>query len=237
MKTPLILGHRGAPHAAIENTRASFLAALAQGADGVELDVRLASCGTPIVCHDDTLQRWTGRATRVAKTSAWALSREDLGDQSSIITLSTALELLAHHFVNIEIKTDDGDPAALAHAVSRCMSNHHHVRQRVIVSSFDPRTLNALKRIAPSIARGLLIEPTPTAPNLSSSMLRAVQPQAIHPHWSAGPERIRQLKSSGFDVHVWTVDDPTLGDVLASSGATSLITNVPAAMIAHRQSA
>lgn len=237
MKTPLILGHRGAPLAAIENTRASFLAALAQGADGVELDVRLASCGTPIVCHDDTLLRWTGRSTRVAKSSAWALGREDLGGQSFIITLSSALDLLAHHFVNIEIKTDDGDPSALAHAVSRCVFNHHHVRQRIIVSSFDPRTLHTLKRIAPTIARGLLIEPTPTSPNLSSPMLRAVQPQAIHPHWSAGPERIRQLKSSGFDVHVWTVDDPALGQMLATCGVTSLITNVPHAMIAQRQSA
>ena len=37
-RTPLILGHRGAPKAAPENTLASFAAALAEGADGVELD-------------------------------------------------------------------------------------------------------------------------------------------------------------------------------------------------------
>ena len=61
---PLILGHRGAPYDAPENTLASFARALEQGADGVELDVRRARDGVPVIIHDETLDRTSGARLR-----------------------------------------------------------------------------------------------------------------------------------------------------------------------------
>src|SRR5262249_27028360 len=62
---PLVLGHRGARHAAPENTLRAFELALAEGADGIELDVRLDGDGRVIVLHDRTLERVTaGGETR-----------------------------------------------------------------------------------------------------------------------------------------------------------------------------
>ena len=52
---PFVLGHRGARHAAPENTLKAFDMAAAEGADGVELDVRLCQSGEVIVLHDPTL--------------------------------------------------------------------------------------------------------------------------------------------------------------------------------------
>jgi len=53
-----IIGHRGSPYTALENTARSFLHAAQAGADGVELDVFLLKCGTLVVFHgsgsDDT---------------------------------------------------------------------------------------------------------------------------------------------------------------------------------------
>src|SRR2546427_1676999 len=49
---PLIIGHRGASAVAPENTLAAFARAFADGADGIELDVRLARDGVPVVMHD-----------------------------------------------------------------------------------------------------------------------------------------------------------------------------------------
>ena len=51
---PFVLGHRGARHAAPENTLAAFDLAMTEGADGVELDVRLDGDGRVIVLHDPT---------------------------------------------------------------------------------------------------------------------------------------------------------------------------------------
>ena len=53
------IAHRGLHDAAkgrIENTAPAFEAALAKGY-GIECDVRPAACGTPMVFHDDTLER------------------------------------------------------------------------------------------------------------------------------------------------------------------------------------
>src|SRR4051794_36499575 len=48
----LVLGHRGASAARPENTLAAFATALADGADGVELDVRRTLDGVLVVHHD-----------------------------------------------------------------------------------------------------------------------------------------------------------------------------------------
>src|SRR5215211_2975476 len=68
---PLILGHRGAPRGAPENTLRAFRLALEEGADGVELDVQPSADGVPVVLHDDTLDRTTDATGDVA-TLSWA---------------------------------------------------------------------------------------------------------------------------------------------------------------------
>ncbi|MDL1951300.1 glycerophosphodiester phosphodiesterase, partial [Acidobacteria bacterium ACD] len=52
-----VIGHRGSPRKALENTLASFDLAEADGADGVELDVRLTLDGEAVVLHDPELVR------------------------------------------------------------------------------------------------------------------------------------------------------------------------------------
>lgn len=70
-----ILGHRGARLVAPENTLAAFHAALAQGADGVELDVRQTSDGVLVCFHDSGLGRTTnGRGPLRERTLAELLA-------------------------------------------------------------------------------------------------------------------------------------------------------------------
>ncbi|MFN8007102.1 MAG: glycerophosphodiester phosphodiesterase [Terriglobia bacterium] len=54
---PLVVGHRGAPAYALENTLASFQQAVAMGADMLELDVRESRDGKFLVIHDRDLRR------------------------------------------------------------------------------------------------------------------------------------------------------------------------------------
>ena len=49
---PLRIAHRGMPRRLRENTLPSFAAALAAGADGIELDVHATSDGVVVVHHD-----------------------------------------------------------------------------------------------------------------------------------------------------------------------------------------
>lgn len=62
-----VIAHRGASHAAPENTVAAFRLAHEMGADWFELDCTLTRDGEVVVIHDDTLDRTTGGSGRVAE--------------------------------------------------------------------------------------------------------------------------------------------------------------------------
>ena len=72
-----IVGHRGNPAYAPENTMESVRQALAGGAECVELDVRLSADGVPVVMHDPTLDRTTDIAGPVASLSAERIRAAD----------------------------------------------------------------------------------------------------------------------------------------------------------------
>jgi glycerophosphoryl diester phosphodiesterase len=61
-----IFAHRGASRQFAEQTRAAYLQALAEGADGVECDVRLSRDGHPVCVHDATLDRTSSGTGDVA---------------------------------------------------------------------------------------------------------------------------------------------------------------------------
>src|SRR5882672_6964091 len=98
----LRLAHRGDWRRAPENTIPAFLAALAVPAcDGLELDVRLAADGVPVVCHDKTLARVQGRPERVE-----AIRSDALGDLD-VPTLDDVLRAVGRRpFLDVELKVD-----------------------------------------------------------------------------------------------------------------------------------
>jgi len=57
---PLVIGHRGTPTIALENTRESFRRAIAGGTDALETDVHLTADGQVVCLHDDNLLRIAG---------------------------------------------------------------------------------------------------------------------------------------------------------------------------------
>ncbi|UNS99288.1 glycerophosphodiester phosphodiesterase [Streptomyces tubbatahanensis] len=104
------VAHRGAPFAARENTLPSFRAAVAAGADAVELDVRLTRDRVPVVLHDSTLTRLWGHDVAVA-----ALTRQRLASLAAgVPTLSEALAATRA----VRTLIDLPDPAAVPATVA-----------------------------------------------------------------------------------------------------------------------
>ncbi|WP_254591337.1 glycerophosphodiester phosphodiesterase [Methanocella conradii] len=60
-----IVGHRGAPGQAPENTLLSFERAMQIGVDWIEFDVRRSRDGVLVVIHDETVDRTTDGSGRV----------------------------------------------------------------------------------------------------------------------------------------------------------------------------
>jgi glycerophosphoryl diester phosphodiesterase len=229
-----ILGHRGASADAAENTLPAFRLALAQGADGVEFDVRLCASGEVVVFHDATLERLAGRPGRVLETPWSALRTLDVGSlgghsPASIPLLTEVLEALPPPaWLNIELKAD-GAGLHLAAAVARLLAPQN--AERLVVSSFQPLCLLAFAARAPSIRRGYLIDPDRPFWLEARLLAPLVGRDAIHPNDAQVSEaRVRGWHRSGREVAVWTVDTPDRARALEGWGVDTLITNRPGSL-------
>ncbi|HAS10117.1 MAG TPA: glycerophosphodiester phosphodiesterase [Acidimicrobiaceae bacterium] len=225
MSTPLVYGHRGASADAPENTVEAFALARAQGAHGVELDVRRCRDGDMALHHDAELA--DGR--RIVE-----LTRADLPETSC--TLAEALDVCDGMVVNIEIKNvsvdPDHDPACRLADTVVALLHERGGRDRVIVSSFGLPTIDRVRAIDPDVPTGFLTFIEPMGPQAIELAARHGH-QAIHPHVATVDEAYVELAHQhGLAVNVWTVDDPDQVRQLAAWGVDGIVTNVPAAAIA-----
>ncbi len=249
MQTPLIIGHRGASAVAPENTMAAFREAIAAGADGIEFDVRLTRDGVPVIIHDSTLRRTGGLQRRVADLTWSELQQIDAGSWFSprfaTETVPTLTELLTlfesnNLFLHLEMKSDSAsEHTPLAEACCRLI-NEHSLKERVVVSCFDHAALKVVNSIDSEIKTAALFEPSLS--NLSVLSNERVINQAIavgatalalH-HRLARKQLVDKANLLGWGVAVWTVDDAAWIERARSIGVDALITNNPAAMLAHR---
>jgi glycerophosphoryl diester phosphodiesterase len=233
---PLVLAHRGASALETENTLAAFRLAMAEGADGVELDVQRCATGEVVVFHDDDLARLAGRPERIDQLSLARLREVRLSRGEAIPTLAETLEACGPAaLVNIEIKHSGLLPAgcralvdALAEVVARADAD-----QRVLISSFSPGAIWRWRKIRPDVASGLLFErPRPFRrpwPLRTDIFLPLLRPRAVHPEESlCTRDSVARWRRQGYAVNAWTVDAPERIMELAAMGVSGIITNDPA---------
>jgi glycerophosphoryl diester phosphodiesterase len=211
---------------------AAFEGAMAAGARGIELDVRLCRSGELVVFHDEDLSRLCGDTRAVADLS-WSELRTLRVGGEPIPRLHQVLAEWPQAIINIELKRHP-----MSHALALVQACAQHVEdaralRRVVVSSFDPRLLLMLRVLEPNLARGLLFAREQGLPLRRGWLARALAPAAVHPEEVLiTPRRMRHWRKRGYRVHTWTVDDPARIVELAAIGVHAIICNDPAAAIA-----
>jgi glycerophosphoryl diester phosphodiesterase len=228
---PYVLGHRGARRRAPENTLIAFDRAMDEGADGVELDVRLDGDGDVVVIHDSTLERVTaGRDARsVDHLTRSELRAVDLGEGQYVPRLEEVLAWARRRGarVNVELKGGVSRPAVFVLRVARLIAFQPRAADWLILSSFDPRLVAATSRLVPWVPSGLLVESGTGIPGRSWQG-RWIGATAIHPQASlVTEERIRPWQNAGFPINVWTVNDVDEARRLDALGVDTLISDVP----------
>ncbi|MDR7434466.1 MAG: glycerophosphodiester phosphodiesterase family protein [Armatimonadota bacterium] len=154
----VVLAHRGAAHAAPENTLAAFALALSEGADGIEFDVHRTADGHLVVLHDEVVDRTTNGFGPVSQMTLEQVRSLDAGSWfdprfagEKVPLLEEVLELARGHLlVDIELKTS-GIEAQVVETVRK-----FRMAPSVLISSFSREAISAVKEIAPEIAVGLL---------------------------------------------------------------------------------
>lgn len=237
---PLVVAHRGASSTQPENTLASFEAALALGAPVLELDVRLSADGIPVVLHDPDLSRTTDGSGWVHELAFEQIQAANAGTADRlerIPAFRTVLEAVSGRGgLAVEIKNIPGEPAyddereaiveaALAE-VRACA-----FRGPVLIISFNPRSIAASKRLAPTLPTGFLstraVDPDTALDHVLDAGHEFVFPgyRALLP---VGPAFVERAHRAGVRVGTWTVDDRETFSRLLDWGVDAVATNDPA---------
>ncbi|MFJ9693309.1 glycerophosphodiester phosphodiesterase [Kitasatospora sp. NPDC101183] len=221
--TPFVVGHRGSPRTAPENTMASFDSALDQGADWLETDVQTTRDGVPVLMHDATVDRTTNGKGAVGDLTAAQVAALRVtigpGPAQPVPTLEQLLERLdgSNATLLMEIKWQRTPEDVTRIARIAAGSGAH-----VVLYSFSADHLRRAHAAAPALPM-VLIQGSGLAENPGDLPLRGVALEST----LAGAARIAEERKAGREVYVWTVDDEENWQTMAARGADGLITDLP----------
>jgi glycerophosphoryl diester phosphodiesterase len=237
---PLVIAHRGASRDAPENTIAAFEAAIALGADAVELDVRRTADGVLVVHHNASR-----RGVPLAMLTHSGLVRLSRYEPP---TFDAVLDLCAGRIaLDVEIKEAGYEVEVIEAASSRFS------REQLLYTSFEESVISTIRRLAPDARCGLLLGPGrlrtraqryealpfDLAERCGADLL------AVH-QWLAplrgrsrripGTGLLAEAQARGFPMIVWTVDGPQrLRAYLADGRVAGIITDLPGLAVETRR--
>ena len=211
---PTIFAHRGASAHAPENTLAAFELALAQGADGIELDAKLSADGHVVVIHDAKVDRTTDRQGRVKDISLAELRSLDAGGffaeqyrGEKVPTLEEVFEALGKRmFVNVELTNYNTPGDHLVESVCTLVKKCG-LQKQVLFSSFFASNLSKARGLLPEVPRGLLAFNGLLGVWARSFGFAFGRYQALHPNLKdVTPQQVQRVHRLKRRVHVWTVN-------------------------------
>lgn len=224
---PRVFAHRGASSEYPEHTRVAYEAAIEEGADGFECDVRLTKDSVPILWHDSTMDRTAGTKGDIA-----ALTYLQVRDHYPQVMLFTEyLELALTHKKDIAIETKH--PVPTGHDIEKVIRKELDTYKTEISSSGIEVSIMSFSWTAVQYASKhigtntvMLVDGISGRffENLSSAKTLGPNITAIKER----PQIISGAKKRGKRLFVWTVDDPKDVEFCFLSGIDVVITNKPA---------
>ncbi len=252
----LVHGHRGARAIYPENTIPAFEYAIKAGADVLEMDVAVTKDNVLVISHDPHLNPEICKGpqpnalirsltlAQVRQYDCGALKNPRFEKQhpvpgTRIPTLDEVLALSSRGSFeyNIETKSfpDHPDYTPAPEVFAKMMLDEirkHELESRVIVQSFDFRTLRAMKRLAPEIRLAALYEGTPR--DFVEIAREAGGAQIVSPDFHlVTREQVGAAHAAKLQVVPWTANTPADWDKLIDAGVDAIISDDPAALLAY----
>jgi glycerophosphoryl diester phosphodiesterase len=231
----LVIAHRGYSAKYPENTLAAFQAAIAAGADMIELDVHLTRDGALIVTHDFELGRTSNGKGNILSHDSATLRALDAGSWfdadfrfERFPVLGEVLALAKGKIdLNIELKEETLiNPEAYEAMATKTLVlvRSHGMIDQVIVSSFEWKALEAVRAQNSGIRLGLLNhEPDQ---GLRWDKAERIRPYSYHPNQAKLSESAaREIHGRGLKLLPYTANTDEEFRRLRSIGADGIITN------------
>jgi glycerophosphoryl diester phosphodiesterase len=194
-----VCAHRGASAYHAENSLAAFAAAIAMGSDVIETDVRRTDAGEIVLAHDPLLPGAGAGLVRLAELVALAAG---------------AIRL------DVELKESGYEAEVLALLDPRPAG--------LLVTSFLPDALAAVRELDATIETGLLFEPWDPLDDLFARA-DAVGARVLGPHFSRIDDDLcRRARVVERPLLAWTVNEPRdLHGLLGDPAIACVVTDVP----------
>ena len=217
------IAHRGDPIGHRENTLPAFAAALAQGADMLELDLRRTRDGAIVVLHDQSLLRLWGLDASVGDLDLAEVAR--LGERDvRIPTLRQVLEAvppeveLMVDFTRREVVAGAFDQAVFADALDRCLFVTGNVE-----------ALRVLRGLSGRARIGLTWTEGPDPPLRLLGELGAEYWNPMFSFVTAGG--VDAVHEAGLRVSTWTVDTGEEMARVVGDGVDAVVSNRVAELV------
>jgi glycerophosphoryl diester phosphodiesterase len=254
---PQVVAHRGSSHVKPEHTLAAYVAALDDGAEALECDVRLTADGHLVCVHDRRVDRVsTGRGLvstmELAQLdeldfASWKSPWFDLDDEAPevdehtrrVLTLERLLQAAADYDRPVDLAIETKHPTRYGGLVERRLVETLRAfgwagaGSPARVMSFSSVALGRVKKLAPELEVVLLID---------RHYYWQMAMSLLGPGWIAGPGidllrespgLARMLRRRQRRLHVWTVNTRADLDLCARLGVEAVITDDPGMALDH----
>lgn len=220
----LVIGHRGACAYEPENTLMSVEKAIELGVDAVEVDVRRTRDNKLVVIHDLTVDRTTNGRGYVRSYTLEELKNLDAGRGERIPSLDEVLELVSGRVLLLVEVKEEGTEGLVAEAISR-----HNAADWVMVVSFHPTSLKAIRATALGIKTGLIFSRDPSA---SIARAKTVGADAALPRKSIlSPKLVESIKKLGMEAYTWVINSEQELEEALACGVDGVASDAPDVVI------
>jgi len=231
-----VIGHRGDPINAPEETFESFNKAFSEGADYVELDLHVSKDNVLVISHDRDLERVTGTSAIVSQHNFSDLSALRQKNGEPIHSLNQLFEHYKNNpkakFLIETKKTKKGNPQNMEELL-KAVIDEYGMQNRVMFHSFSTKSLQNEAELMPEIPRIFIAG---TTKRVNFDVLQYVSGVNLSSN-IVTPEIINALHSMGKSIYVWDEmnESPKKWNTLINMPIDGVVTNYPATGNEYRQ--